>query len=196
LQHREGIYWCPAPVRDEDRRNYKVRDVADVQAAPPPPVDEYISESMVGRDDEAPATSHRMPSKVVAPRRMLQTSGKMSASRAAATIAATQTMEAKKKRKRTGLTVLVDTTTVSSGVETIDVDNEEGDVESPSATATPSAGTPLKAASLEKQAVGTPRQTSSTQECPRWSTDTMGDLGSHKRARKAPPKPDLRSATK
>jgi hypothetical protein len=43
LQHREGIYWCPAPLRDEDQRSYKVRDVADVQVAPPLPVNEYVS---------------------------------------------------------------------------------------------------------------------------------------------------------
>jgi hypothetical protein len=30
MQHREGTYWCPAPPRDEDQRNYKVRSVADV----------------------------------------------------------------------------------------------------------------------------------------------------------------------
>jgi hypothetical protein len=40
LQHRKGIYWCPAPLHDEDQHSYKVRDVADVQAAPPPPVHE------------------------------------------------------------------------------------------------------------------------------------------------------------
>jgi hypothetical protein len=30
FQHREGIYWCLAPLRDKDQRGYKVRDVADV----------------------------------------------------------------------------------------------------------------------------------------------------------------------
>jgi hypothetical protein len=30
FQHCEGIYWCPAPLRDEDQCSYKVRDVADV----------------------------------------------------------------------------------------------------------------------------------------------------------------------
>jgi hypothetical protein len=55
--------------------------------------------------------------------------GKISTSRAAATIAATQTAEAKKKkRKQTRSTVLVDTATVSSDVETINVDDEEGDI--------------------------------------------------------------------
>jgi hypothetical protein len=69
FQHREGIYWCPAPLRDEDRHSYKVHDAADVQAPPTPPVDEYVSNSMVGSDDEAPTMSRRAPSKVVAPRR-------------------------------------------------------------------------------------------------------------------------------
>jgi hypothetical protein len=66
LQHCEGIYWCPTPLRDEDQRNYKVRNIADVQAAPRPPIDEYISDPMVWSDDEAPAMSRRAPSKVVA----------------------------------------------------------------------------------------------------------------------------------
>jgi hypothetical protein len=75
----------------------------------------------------------------------------MSASRAVTTIAATQTAQAKKKkRKRTRSTVSVDTTTISSDIETIDIDNEEGDMESPSATITPSAGTPRRVASPEK----------------------------------------------
>jgi hypothetical protein len=30
LQHREGIYWCPTSLRDEDQRSYKVCDVVDV----------------------------------------------------------------------------------------------------------------------------------------------------------------------
>jgi hypothetical protein len=157
-QHREGIYWCPTPLHDEDQRNYKVRNAADVQAAPPPPVDEYISDSMVGSDDEAPTTSHREPSKVIASRHMLQATVKVSASWAMATIAVTQTAEAKKKnRKQTRSTVSVDTTMVSSGVETIEVDDNEGDTESPSAMVAPSAGTPRKVASTEEQVVGTPR---------------------------------------
>jgi hypothetical protein len=89
LQHREGIYWFLAPLRDEDQRNYKVRDAADVQAAPAPPVDEYVSDSMVGSNDEAPATSRRAPSKVATPRRTRQATGKIAASQAAAMIAAT-----------------------------------------------------------------------------------------------------------
>jgi hypothetical protein len=82
----------------------------------------------------------------------------MSASWAAATIAATKTAEAKKKkRKQTRSTVSVDMTTVSSNVETNNVDNKEGNVKSPSTTAAPSVGTPRRAASPEKQAVETPR---------------------------------------
>jgi hypothetical protein len=75
-------------LRNEEQRSYKVRDVADIQAAPPPPIDEYLSDSMVGSDDEAPA-ARRAPSKVAALRRTQQATGKISASRAAATIAAT-----------------------------------------------------------------------------------------------------------
>jgi hypothetical protein len=67
MQHREGIYWCPAPLRDEDQRSYKVRSVADLLAVPPPPIDEYVSDSTVGSDSEGPATSRRGPSKVDAP---------------------------------------------------------------------------------------------------------------------------------
>jgi hypothetical protein len=73
-------------------------------------------------------------------------------------------------------------TTVSSDIETTDVDDEEGDIESPKATAAPSAGTSRRAVSPGKQAV-------ETQERPKSSTDTMGDVGSHKRAKKAQPKP-------
>jgi hypothetical protein len=137
-------------------------------------------------------------SKVTAPRCTRQATGKIAVSQAASTIAATQTAGAKKKRKRTRSTVSVETTMVDSGVKTIDVDDDEGDAESPSATVDPSAGTPRRVVSPEKQAVETPRQTSTTQERPRSSTDTMGDLGLHKRARKAPPKPckpGLRSVT-
>jgi hypothetical protein len=81
--------------------------------------------------------------------------GKIFASQAATTIAATQTAEAKKKRKRTKSTVLVDMTTVNSDVETIDVD-EEGDVESPSATAAPSTGTPRSSVMGETSNGGAP----------------------------------------
>jgi hypothetical protein len=63
----KGIYWCPVPLRDEDHRSYKVRDVADMQAVPPPPVDEYVSDSTMGSDDDTPATLRRALSKVAAP---------------------------------------------------------------------------------------------------------------------------------
>jgi hypothetical protein len=84
LQHREGIYWCPAPLRDEDQRSYKVREVADVHATSPAPINEYISDSTVESDSKAPAASRRAPSKVVAPRRTRQTAGKIAASQVAA----------------------------------------------------------------------------------------------------------------
>jgi hypothetical protein len=145
FQHREGIYWCSAPLRDEDQRNYKVCDVPDVQAAPVPPIHEYVSDSIVRSDNEAPTTSRRVPSKVVAPRCTRQTTGKISGSQAA---------EAKKrKRKWTRPAVSAHTTTISSDVETIDVDDGEGDVELPKAIAAPSPG---------KQVVETPHQVSKT----------------------------------
>jgi hypothetical protein len=105
----------------------------------------------------------------------------------------------KSKRKRTRSVVSADTTTISSNVENIDVDDGEGNVESPKATAAPSAETPRRATSPGKQAVETPRQASKTQERPLSSTDLVGDVGSRKRAKKVPPKPckpGLRSATK
>jgi hypothetical protein len=101
--------------------------VADVQAAPPPPIDEYVSDSTVGSDSEAPAASHTAPSMVTVSRRTRQTTGKIPASQAA-----TQVAEAKKRRgKWTRSAVSADTTTISSDVETIDVDDEEGDAQSP-----------------------------------------------------------------
>jgi hypothetical protein len=62
-----------------------------------------------------------------------------------------------------------------------------------------SAGTPRRVSSPVKQAVEMPIQMSKTQERPMSSTDTMGDLGSHKRVKKGPHKPckpGLRLATK
>jgi hypothetical protein len=104
---------------------------------------------------------------------------------------ATQVAEAKKRRgKRTRSAVLVDTTTISSDVETIDVDDEEGDAQSPKATRAPSSG---------KRAVETLRHTSKAQGRSTLSTDPTCDLGSNKRMKKVPPKPckpGLRSATK
>jgi hypothetical protein len=186
-------------LRNKEQRSYKVCDAADVQAAPSSPINEYLSDSTVGSNDEAPAV-WRASSKVTAPRLTQQVRGKIPTSRAAATIAATQTAEAKKKkRRRSRPAVSVDAATVSSGVKTIEVDDEEGDAESPGAMAAPFAGTPRRATSTEEQVVETPCRTSATDERPRSSADTVGDLGSHKRARKAPPKPckpGLRSATK
>jgi hypothetical protein len=127
-----------------------------------------------------------VPSKVTAPRRTQQTAGKIPASQTA-----TQAAKVKKrKRKWTRSAVLADKTTIISNVETINVDDGEGDVELPKATTVPSPG---------KQAVETPCQASQTQGRPKSSTVPMSDLGSHKRARKAPPKPckpGRRSATK
>jgi hypothetical protein len=119
VQHREGIYSCPAPLDDEGQRSYKVRDAADVQAAPPPPISEYISGSTVRSDSEAPAMSHRALSRVAAVRRTRQTAGKIPTSQAA-----TQLAEAKKRRgKRTRCEVSADTTMKSSDVETINVED-------------------------------------------------------------------------
>jgi hypothetical protein len=75
----------------------------------------------------------------------------VSASRATASIAATHTAEAKKKkRKGTRLKVPAGTTTVSSDVDAINIDDEEGDVESTRATAASSVGTPRMEASPVK----------------------------------------------
>jgi hypothetical protein len=53
--------------------------------------------------------------------------------------ATTQVAEVKKRRgKRTRSAVSADTTTKSSDVETIDVEEDEGDVQSPKATTAPS----------------------------------------------------------
>jgi hypothetical protein len=175
MQHHEGICWCPAPLRDEDQRSYKVHDVEDIQEAPPPPVDEYVSDSMVGSDNEAPATSCRAPSRVAAPRRTRQTAGKIPASQAAAQIAKVK----KRRGKRTRSAVSADTT-ASSNVETIDVEDVDGDVQSPKATTTPSQG---------GQAAETPRPTPMAQGRATLSTNPMGDVGSNKRMKKAPPKP-------
>jgi hypothetical protein len=198
VQHHEVIYWCPAPLQNEDQCSYKVHSAADVQVAPPPPIKEYIFDSTVGSDDEAPVVQ-RASFRVAAPQHTRQATGKMLASRATATIAATQAAEAKKKRKRTRSMVSVDTTTVSSDVKTTEVDDEEGDAESPGATGAPSAGTPHRVTSMEERVVETSRWTSAIEECPRSIADTVGDPGSRKRAMKAPPKPckpDLMSATK
>jgi hypothetical protein len=160
--------------------------VADLQAVPPPPVDECVSDSKVGSDDDAPATSRRAPSKVVAARRTRQTAGKIPASQAT-----TQIVEVKKRRgKWTRSMVSADTTMVSSNVETIDVEDDEGDVQSPKATT---------ALSPTMQAVETPRPVPEAQGRSTSSTGLADDVGSNKRLKKAPPKPckpGLTSATK
>jgi hypothetical protein len=74
----------------------------------------------------------------------------------------------KRRGKRTRSAVSADTTTISSDVKTIDVDDEEGDMQSPKATTTPSPG---------KQAVETPRSTSKTQGQTTSSTDPAGGVG-------------------
>jgi hypothetical protein len=182
----EGIYWCPAPLRDEDQRSYKVRSVADVQAVPPPLVDEYVSDSTVGSDSEAPATSRRGLSKVAAPRRTRQTAGKIPASQAVAQVA-----EAKKRRgKQTKSAVSADITTKSSDIETIDVEEDDGDVQSPKATTAPSSG---------RQAAETPRPAPGAQGLSTSSTGLADDVRSNRRLKKAPPKPckpNIRSAAK
>jgi hypothetical protein len=105
--------------------------------------------------------------------------------------AATKAAKAKKRnRNQTRSVVSADSTMISFDTKTIDVEDEEGDVESPKATT---------ALSPRKQAVETPRQASKMQERPMSSNDPVGDLGSHKRMNKAPPKPckpGLSSATK
>jgi hypothetical protein len=111
--------------------------------------------------------------------------GKIPASEAATHIA-----EAKKRGKRTRSAVSADTTTVSSDVETIDIEDDEGNVLSPKATTALSPG---------RQAAKTPCLTSRVQGRSTSSTDPAGDVGSNKEMKKAPPKPckpNLRSATK
>jgi hypothetical protein len=119
--------------------------------------------------------------------RTRQTAGKILASQAA-----TQIAEAKKRRgKRTRSAVSTDTTTtVSSDVETIDVEDNKGDVQSPKATTAPSP---------RGQAAEMPHPAPRAQGRATSSTDPAGDFGSNKRMKKAPPKPcksDLRLATK
>jgi hypothetical protein len=86
--------------------------------------------------------------------------------------------------------VSADTATITSDVETIDVEDDEGDVQSPKATTAPSLG---------KQAAETPRPTLRAHRRTTLSTDLADDIGSNRRMKKAPPKPcmpNLRSATK
>jgi hypothetical protein len=103
-----------------------------------------------------------------------------------------QIAEAKKRRgKRTRSTVSADNiTSVSSDVDTIDVEDNMGDVQSPKATTAPSPG---------GQVAETPHPAPRAQGRATSSTNPAGDAGSNKRMKKAPPKPckpGLRSATK
>jgi hypothetical protein len=117
---------------------------------------------------------------------MRQTVGKIPASQAA-----TQLVEAKNRRgKRTRSTLSVDTTSMSFDVETIDVEEDEGDVQSPRATTVPSPG---------RRVVETPRPALGAQGLSTSSTGPADDTGSNKRLKEAPPKPckpGLRSVTK
>jgi hypothetical protein len=82
------------------------------------------------------------------------------------------------------------TTTIISDVETIDVEDNEGDVQSPKATTALSPG---------EQAVETPHPALRVQGRATSSTDPAGDAGLNKRMKKDPPKlckPGLRSPTK
>jgi hypothetical protein len=181
----------------KEERSYKVRATVDVQAAPQKHIEEYISDSSVGSDDDAPATRRAPPRSL---RLCRGARGRWRARcppRATATITATQTAEAKKKkRKRIGPAVFADTATVSFGIKTIDGEDEEDDTKSPSATTVPSPGTPCKEASTEERATETPRRTSTMEERPRLSANTLGDAGSQKRARKAPPPEALQARAK
>jgi hypothetical protein len=127
FQHRKGIYWCPAPLRNEEECSYKVRAAADAQATPQQCIEEYISDFSVGSDDDAPTARSASPKvAATAPRRTRQTTGKMFASRVAVTITTTHMVEAKKKkRKRTEPAVSADTVTLSSRVETINIKDEK-----------------------------------------------------------------------
>jgi hypothetical protein len=86
--------------------------------------------------------------------------------------------------------VSADTTTRSSNVETIDVEEDEGNVQSPKATTAPSP---------RKQAAETPYPTPGVQGLSTSSIDPADNARSNKRLKKAPPKPckpNLRSVTK
>jgi hypothetical protein len=92
--------------------------------------------------------------------------------------------------KWTRSAVLADTTTKSSDIETIDVDGEEGNMQSPRAT---------MALLPERQATETPRLAPRAQGLSTLSTGHTDNARSNKRFKKAPPKPckpNLRPATK
>jgi hypothetical protein len=86
--------------------------------------------------------------------------------------------------------VSVDTTTRSFDVETINIEEDEGDVQSKKATTAPSPG---------RRAVETPRPAPGAQGLSTSSTGPADEAGSNKRQKKAPPKPckpNLRPAVK
>jgi hypothetical protein len=60
------MYWYPAPLSDEGELSSKVWAAGDVQAPPQQCVDDNLSDSSVGSDDEDPA-ARRAPAKVPAP---------------------------------------------------------------------------------------------------------------------------------
>jgi hypothetical protein len=94
------------------------------------------------------------------------------------------------EREADQVVVLTDTTSKSSDVETIDVEEDEGDVQSPRATAVLPPG---------RRAAEAPRPAPGAQGLSTSSTSPADDVGSNKRLKKAPPKPckpGLRSATK
>jgi hypothetical protein len=76
--------------------------------------------------------------------------------------------------------VSADTTTRSSDIETIDVEEYEGGVQSPKATTAPSPG---------RRAAETPRLASGAQGLSTSSTGPANNAGSNKGQKKAPPKP-------
>jgi hypothetical protein len=103
------------------------------------------------------------------------------------------------EEEEVGPTVSAKTTMVSSNVETIDVDEEEDDAKLPSAPKVLPTDTLRKATTMEGQASETRRKVSTTEERSSLGVDILGDAGSQKRARRAPPKPikpGLRSASK
>jgi hypothetical protein len=117
---------------------------------------------------------------------MWQTVGKIPASQAATQVAE----EENRRGKRTRSAVSADTTTRSSDVETIDVEEDKGDVQSPKAITAPSLG---------RLAVDTPDPAPGAQGLSTSSTGPADDARSNKRQKKAPPKPckpNLRQAVK
>jgi hypothetical protein len=106
-----------------------------------------------------------------------------------ATIATTQTAKAKKKSKRVGPAAPANTAAVSSGVETINVEEEENEAKSPSAATVSPPEMPRKAMATEGQSLHTPCKGATLEECSRSGAVVLGDAGSQKKVKKAPPKP-------